>query len=143
MNKKIIAGVIIVILLLVGGLAVLSSNTPVSTPNPPEQQVSAPATQSATPQETAIKTVEYTKNGFEPQTLTIKQGEAVTWINKSNDQMWIASDPHPSHTSYSGFDQLNGEPNGGVYSFTFTKVGTWAYHNHLNASKIGTIVVTQ
>ncbi|HWY79848.1 MAG TPA: cupredoxin domain-containing protein, partial [Candidatus Sulfotelmatobacter sp.] len=87
--------------------------------------------------------VSYTANGFNPNSITIKVGETVRWTNKNSDNMWVASNPHPSHTDYPGFDELKSVPTNGTYSFTFTKVGHWGYHNHLNPSQQGVVVVTQ
>lgn len=99
-------------------------------------------------------TVRYTDAGFSPSTMTVAPGTTVTFINQSGSEMWVASDEHPSHTGYDGtsreahcasgssssFDQCGTGP---TYSFTFTKAGTWAYHNHRAAGDEGTIVVTE
>lgn len=82
--------------------------------------------------------VRYTATGFSPKTLSIKKGDTVTFTNETQNSMSVASDPHPTHTDLSGFDQ-KGQL--GAYSYTFTTTGTWGYHNHRNASHTGTIVV--
>lgn len=97
-------------------------------------------------------TVRYTADGFSPSTMTVPAGATVTFINQGGGEMWVASDEHPSHTIYSGttrsehcpdttnttFDQC---ARGNTFSFTFTKAGTWEYHNHVASSDRGTIVV--
>ena len=108
------------------------------------------------PEETAkTLVVTYTNNGFSPKTITIKKGDSVTFINQSSGGMWVASDAHPSHTAYSGtsradhcpdesntsFDECKSVSAGESWSFTFDKVGSWNYHNHVNPSNIGTVVV--
>ncbi len=100
-------------------------------------------------------TVSYTAaGGFSPSSITIKKGGTVTWVNKDTGQMWVASANHPTHTVYSGttlqqhcdtqsndsFDQCQ---NGTSYSFQFTKLGKWNYHNHSNASKFGSVTVVE
>ena len=85
--------------------------------------------------------VEFTDNGFEPSTLTIKAGDTVTFENKSSDDFWPASNVHPTHLLYPGFDAKKPILDGGSYSFTFTKTGSWGYHNHLTPDIQGTIVV--
>ena len=85
--------------------------------------------------------VTYTDSGFSPQTVTIKAGETVIFKNNASDAFWPASNPHPLHTDYPGFDALQSIPPGNTYSFQFTKVGTWGYHNHLNPQEHGTIIV--
>ena len=99
-------------------------------------------------------TITYSANGFSPQEVTIKKGGTVTWKNATGGKMWVASAQHPSHTAYSGttrqehcpdaagtaFDQCVG---GGDYTFTFQKVGTWGYHDHLKASFYGKVTVVE
>lgn len=87
--------------------------------------------------------VTYTDKGFTPKTVTIKVGTTVQFMNQSASSMWVASALHPTHQLLPGFDQLQGAPNGGVYTYTFVKVGTWKYHNHLNPSDMGVVVVTE
>lgn len=86
-------------------------------------------------------TVEYTSSGFNPATLEVNSGDTVTWTNTASGTVWPASDPHPTHTAYAGFDANKGLKNGESYSFTFNKVGSWSYHNHLSPSQKGTIIV--
>ena len=85
--------------------------------------------------------VKITDNGFEPSTLTIKSGDTVQFENDSSDDAWPASNVHPTHLLYRGFDAKKPLLPGDSYSFTFTKVGSWGYHNHLEPDTQGTIVV--
>lgn len=98
--------------------------------------------------------VTYSSSGFSPSEITIRRGGTVTWRNEGGGTMWVASAMHPTHTTYSGttlqehcdtlsndsFDQCQ---NGGTYSFTFDKVGTWAYHNHSQSSHFGRVIVVE
>ncbi len=94
---------------------------------------SSVATQSAT--------VEYTESGFSPSRVIIPIGGTVTFVNHSTQDMRVASNPHPTHTDYQGFDEGTSVGNGQSYSFTFTKAGTWGYHNHLSPNRGGQVVV--
>jgi plastocyanin len=85
--------------------------------------------------------VKLTDNGWEPSTLTIKSGDTVTFENDSSDDAWPASNVHPTHLLYRGFDAKKPLLPGDSYSFTFTKVGSWGYHNHLEPDVQGTIDV--
>lgn len=85
--------------------------------------------------------IEYTKNGFVPQSVTVKEGTIVTWTNEGGGSMWVASAPHPAHTALPGFDQLKSVGKDGTYSYTFAKVGSWKYHNHVGPSDTGVVVV--
>ena len=97
----------------------------------------------------------YTGAGFSPSPLKIKAGETVMFQNNSLQNMWVASAMHPSHSKYSGtslsehcpdsenvaFDACRGIPPGESWSFTFTKTGTWGYHDHLHSNLFGQIIV--
>lgn len=96
------------------------------------------AEQEATESQGATVEVSYTENGFEPSTVTINVGDTVTWTNNTNSAMQVASDDHPDHTDYPGFDQLSA---GSSYSFTFDQAGTWGYHNHEDHNVTGTVIV--
>lgn len=101
-------------------------------------------------------TVIYTDEGYAPKSITVAVGTTVTFVNQSSKNMWVASARHPEHTVYSGtslsqhcpdtsgtaFDQCAGGAPGSSYSFTFTKVGEWKYHDHIDATKFGGITVT-
>lgn len=99
-------------------------------------------------------TVTLGPNGFTPSEVRIAKGGTVQWVNSSDNPMWVASAQHPTHTVYSGttlaqhcddatdasFDQCK---NSGSYSFTFTKTGTWAYHNHSVNGQFGRVIVVE
>jgi len=93
----------------------------------------------------------YGENGFEPRTLTVKKGTTVIFKNEKNGNMWVASAMHPSHEVYpekggcisSAFDACKGYIKGESWPFQFNVVGTWRYHDHLNASQFGSVAVTE
>lgn len=133
------------------------TSAPLETTNPPPADTNAPSVSagaSASVSANAPVTVMYNGTSFSPATVTVKKGGTVTFVNTSGSPMWIASNPHPIHSGYSGttvdqhcpdaagtaFDQC---ATGASYTFTFQKVGTWGYHNHANHGATGTIVVTQ
>jgi len=97
-------------------------------------------------------TITYTDSGFSPREVTVKKGKSVTWVNDSSRDMWPASAVHPTHGAYpedvpgqclgSSFDACTGHANGAVWTFTFNQVGQWRYHDHIDASKTGTVIVT-
>jgi len=82
-----------------------------------------------------------TENGFVPGVMNVKVGDTVTFVNQSDAGMWVASNPHPKHTGLSGFDEKAESKNGESYKYTFTKTGEFSYHNHVNPTKVGIIVV--
>ncbi len=78
---------------------------------------------------------------YTPSTLTIKQGDTVVFKNSSTKDFWPASAQHPTHTVYPEFDADKGIAPGGIYSFTFAKVGEWGFHDHLTPTAFGKITV--
>lgn len=98
-------------------------------------------------------TVMFNGSSFSPASVTIAQGGTVTWTSSAGS-LWVASNPHPIHNGYDGtsmqqhcapgytgatpFDECAG---GTTYSFTFSKVGTWGYHDHLDSSIMGSVTV--
>ena len=87
--------------------------------------------------------VNYSNSGFDPVEITVKVGETVTWKNDSDKAMSVASDSHPVHEKYPGFDQLNSVNRGGEYSFIFNRIGVWGYHNHLSPADSGQVTVVE
>ncbi len=117
-------------------------------PAPPLDQKVTDSEANTTAQEV---TVTYGPNGFEPKSVSIKLGQKVTWVNESENSMWVASSKHPMHADYpektakdclgSAFDQCEASAMGTSYSFTFNKKGSWNYHNHVAPNNWGTVVV--
>lgn len=63
-------------------------------------------------------------------------------MNEDTRQWQPASDPHPDHTDYPEFEMDDIAP-GQSASFTFTRLGTFEYHNHNNETIQGTITITE
>lgn len=105
-----------------------------------QQQVTARPTSGAQTANQQENTVTLTQNGFSPATLTVKAGTTVTWVNKSGTDATVNSNPHPIHTAYLPLN-LGNFSDGATLSLSFDKPGTYGYHNHLDASQKGTIVV--
>ncbi len=145
MNKTLVI-VIIAIIVVVGGVFIFSSNKTQAPKNefidtskiPPLVGENPTPTQPVTPK---TITVEYGANGFSPASIEINVGDTVAFINKSTSNFWPASNPHPTHTDYPEFDAKKNITPGETYSFTFTKTGTWGYHNHKNPAEKSTVIV--
>jgi len=136
MNRKylIIIGIIALVIIF-GLLAWKSINT---------SHQNSPAKSSATKRAPLPKeaTVILTKNGFSPKEVTINVGSADRWENKSGSQETVNSDNYPTN-------QLNKELNFGVFTngssvvYTFTKPGTYGYHNQFHHEQEGKVIVVQ
>ncbi len=83
----------------------------------------------------------YADIGFLPNSIEVPVGTKVTFKNQSVGLMRIASAVHPTHQELPGFDQLTAGPSGSSYEYTFTKAGTWKYHDHLNPGARGVVIV--
>lgn len=102
----------------------------------------APATSAPSSSGGAVEnaTVMLTARGFEPMMLTVKAGTTVTWTNKSDTTGNVSSDPHPTHQKFPLLN-LGDFPSGATMSLTFSEPGTYTYHNHLDSSETGTVIV--
>lgn len=99
--------------------------------------------------------IEMSDIGFSPSSLTINAGDTVTFTNSGTASHWPASAVHPTHTTYPGsgvekcgtgeegviFDACKSLKTGESWSFKFTEKGEWSFHDHLNSSFTGKIVV--
>jgi len=165
MNTNVLIIIIVIIVVLAGGwLLFTSGNKPpqnlqenlnentadiiLPTDDLGEKQEARPKTSAPVPTPKKV-TVTYTNSGFSPTSIEVAVGETITFINESNHGMWIASNVHPIHTIYpttggcigSSFDACESFKTGEGWSFTFDIVGSWKYHNHVNASRGGTVIV--
>ncbi len=119
--------------------------TPTQTPEPPPSQAPNP-TPSPTPSPNPTPSpviITITSAGYSPSSVTLKAGTKVIFQNNDTRGRWPASNPHPVHTDLPGFDALKSIGAGSSYSFIFTKVGIWGYHDHLFPSQGGKVIVTQ
>lgn len=163
-STKIIIGIIIVLAVAGIGYMLFSNTYPAQAPTVDNQQAngnepSAPGPNTGTLTNTSTSThdvngpivVSYTDNGFSPDSITVKKGDTVNFVNNSSKKMWVASNVHPTHKEYpeagtcftTVFAPTCGLASGGTFSFTFNLVGTWRYHNHLSSGDTGTVTVTQ
>lgn len=134
---------------------ITTTTTTISTTSTRTTQPSAPAPTSPVLTTHHTIVVSYGRSGFSPKNLTVSTGDTVTFVAApGSDEMWIASNPHPTHQGYDGttkdqhcaagytgpkpFDQCT---SGTSFGFTFQKNGTWGYHNHGNPGDSGTVIV--
>jgi plastocyanin len=81
----------------------------------------------------ATKTVQITKNGFTPSTVTVTAGDTVTWHNADTAKHQVVADNGAFASPALNADQ--------TYSWTPTKSGTYKYRDSFATSHRGTIVV--
>ena len=70
---------------------------------------------------------------FDPATITISAGTAVTWTNKDAVTHNVTSNP--------ALFSSGGMGNGATYSFTFANTGTFNYSCTIHPSMTGTVIV--
>ena len=145
MKKVIIA----VVAILVIGLGIFA----LTRPDKDEAASSASTTQSTqvdddtdtsttTPgSETANSvTITFANGEFSPSSVTLNAGDTLKVVNNSSKSVEFSSDPHPSHTNNPELNIGDIEP-GKTASITVKNKGTWGYHNHLDASQTGTVII--
>lgn len=111
-----------------------ASNTPASAPT------TTGNSSTSTQPPTVAASITYSASGFSPSSVTVNSGDTIAIVNSSSSQVQFQSDPHPTHTD-------DPELNVGVITpgqasmLKLTTKGTHGYHNHLNTSQTGTIIV--
>jgi plastocyanin len=137
--------IIIAILVLVVVLGIYLANRPAS---------EEPVVNGQNAESSSVEIV-FTDNGFEPNAITVKKGDAAVFLNQSSKPVWPASAFHPTHTAYPGssiekcgtdkqdkiFDACGEIAPGESWSFVFNEIGAWKYHDHLDVSNFGSVTV--
>lgn len=147
MNNKIFIGLVVLAAgVLVGWVyfkgktaSIPVNQTVQTTPTPAGSNLGAPGTVSGISGNglekggvAARTVVTFTDKGFSPSPVTVRVGTTVTFVNESSGPMWVES---------TGFNEYAGVGSGGTYEYTFVKVGTWTYDNHMNPAVKGKVVV--
>lgn len=150
--------ILVALLLIAGGAYLLThdradapKDTAITTPSPSPTPNPVPAETPSVNEPDAFITL--SDSGYSPASITIKKGDVVRFINNSNRDFWPASAIHPTHSVYpiktskdclgSAFDACRAIEPGGAWEFRFDEAGTWRYHDHLSASKTGSVVVLE
>lgn len=85
-------------------------------------------------------TITLSEGGFVPQYVRVRAGTVITFVTTRDKQFWPASNPHPTHGLYSGFDPE--KPLQPEETWTFTpKKGVWGYHDHIRSYYTGILYV--
>jgi amicyanin len=74
-----------------------------------------------------------TNRSYDPETVTIKVGDTVTWVNEDAPQHDVVADNGEFKSDL--FDK------GQTFSFKFTKAGTYPYHCSIHPGMTGTVIV--
>ena len=133
-NMRKLSGVVGVVLLLVVAIAALtvaSNNQNTTKSGTASLASSKPSAQ-----------VSIASSGFVPRTISVKVGQAVTWVNKDASPHKVASDPYPTDTTLSGLNSKTNLNTNDSFSYVFSKAGTYTYHDEMNPyGNQGTVIV--
>ena len=88
-----------------------------------------------------LYTVYYNTGVFSPTNLRIHNGDSVKFQNDGDQPIHITSDSTGSVPDLIGFDSVGDIPARGSFTYTFSKTGTFGYHNLKNKTERGTVIV--
>lgn len=152
-SRAVLAIVIIVAILAIGGVvAALMMNRDTAAPSTTQNDTTGDTGPSTTTQpapndesastESQTATITFSDDGFTPSTLTVKKGAKVTVQNNSSKSVQFSSANHPTHTENPEMNLRTLAP-GESASYTASTVGTHGYHDHIDESKTGKVIVTE
>lgn len=93
--------------------------------------------------EPSVYTVEIINDSFRPSLVNAKICDKIKFVNKEDVLHQPATGPHPTHTSYPGFDSLKPLKNGEEYTFTLNRPGSYSFHDHLTPKMTGRVIITK
>lgn len=141
MNKKLVTGIVgsVVVVVLVAVVFAISQPKKAETTSPSKTEDTG--TQTAQPTAES-PTITYTDEGFEPATLTVKTGTVIRVVNNASSELVFSSGSHPTHLEDPELNMSSLQPGEGG-TVTAKTVGTHSFHDHFNAGKSGTLIVTE
>lgn len=132
LKKVVIAGTIISSALVLSGCKLTGSSNVSSGPTSTQPVGEETIKQAAV--------VTFNNGQFSPAKLSVKKGEKIIVRNESQVKIQFNSDPHPAHNLYPELN-LGVIEAGQLKTLVITREGTYTYHNHLNASQRGQLVI--
>lgn len=134
MNKNLLVIGIAVVVVLVGWYFLQGQKSYNPSSVPVAETVSSPSA------EIKENIIIISDNSFSPAEITIKVDESLIWKNETLENHTVNSSAHPAHTDYTPLN-LGNIPLGESKSLSFPVAGTYKYHDHLNPSLAGIIIV--
>lgn len=135
---KIAIGAFIALFLL-GGIAVLGVSSQKSATDGSTSRNTQPNL-NAIEEEDVAAVITYTGSGFEPNYDTVNVNDQVRIRNRSIRVLHFASDPYLEQSDNPELTQGVLNP-GESKTFYVTQPGRWGYHNALDPSETGTLIV--
>jgi plastocyanin len=144
MKRSAVIFIVIAIIIVVAGAFLLSRGSKTSnlygTSPSPSASAAASGSPTASTSAPASATITYSSSGFSPAIVTVRKGGTLTVKNTTSSTMQFDSNPHPVHTDDPELN-IGSIAGGGSATITVTKTGSHGYHNHLDPSQTGTLVV--
>lgn len=81
------------------------------------------------------------ESGFIPEHVRVRVGTRVVFTTDRGARFWPASNPHPAHSIYPGFDPKEPIEPDASWTFTPTSPGEWGFHDHLRSYYAGVLYV--
>lgn len=94
-------------------------------------------------QTSTIRTIEILDGQFNPKVIAINSSDYIVFKNIGKLGHWPASNSHPTHDILPEFDPQQPIKPNEEWKFQFNNPGIWRYHDHLNATKSGVILVKE
>lgn len=130
-HRLALLGILVLIpLVMVGGILFLTK----------DERAAAPTTETRDNKLPEAVDIVYTGYGFSPDEFGLAVGATVTIINESSKDLEFASDPYPTNAENPEMNIGRIAP-GESKSFQVTKAGLWGYHNNLEPTEHGRLVV--
>lgn len=149
MNSRWLWGGAVLVVVLIGAYYLLQGQkpkyaptpyTPAKTPTVTYPSVSPSKPQVSPAEQVRKNTITITAAGFSPKEVTIKIGDSISWVNNDSTDHSVNSAVHPTHQLYPSLNLGLIKP-GASKSLIFPKAGIYKYHDHLNPSLTGTVIV--
>jgi plastocyanin len=134
-NKVLVSAGLLILVILIATVSYLVFHTSPNTKAPHGESIAL------TPTKLAPATVSITSTAFVPATISVRPGQAVIWTNTDNARHLVASDPYPNDDALPGLNSQQAIEPSGTYSYVFSKVGTYTYHDNLNPNLTATVLV--
>lgn len=87
--------------------------------------------------------IKITKAGFDPKNVQSKVCDTLVFKNLDTEVHWPAVGPHPTHTSYPGFDAGRALQQNDSFEFQVNRPGSYSFHDHLNEQLTGSITISK
>lgn len=92
-------------------------------------------------EERKVHVVSISNNHYQPNLTVAKVSDIIRFENNDQINHWPASNIHPTHDIYPEFDPKKPIKPGEGWGFEFKKEGLWRFHDHLDATLSGIILI--